>query len=383
MDQKGQANSLLAQRKSIIMERKKLRIGISHGDINGIGYELLLELFSESALLDMFTPILYGSPKLMAYYSKLYSREKIIWNQIKRPQEAKEGMLNIIDCCAEDVSVEPGKPTKEAGIAAFDALDRATNDLRARQIEALVTCPINKSVMPQDRFPFKGHTEYLGKVLQSEESPLMILAANTLRIALATTHLPLKDVPQAITPELLTEKLRAFEKSLIRDFEIVKPRIAVLALNPHSGDHGLIGKEEEEIITPTLKKLYVEEGILAIGPWAADGFFGSGEYKKYDGILAMYHDQGLAPFKALCMDQGVNITANLDYVRTSPDHGTGFDIVGKGIASAQSLRSAIYSAIDIYRSRGRYRVATAHPLPNIYKDMGNDNEKLEPLEETD
>lgn len=365
------------------MEKKKIRIGITHGDINGIGYELLLKVFSDSLLVEMFTPIIYGSPKVAAYYAKLYDMERPMWNLIKSSHEAQDGTVNIIDCCPEDVKVDPGQPTPEAGKAAYFALEIATQDLKTRQIDALVTCPINKSVMPQDRFPFKGHTEYLGHVLDDHEAPLMILASDAIRVALVTTHVPIGEVAQIITPELLTQKIKAFEKALIRDFEIVKPRIAVLALNPHSGDNGLIGKEEKEVIAPVIEHLFLKEGISVVGPWAADGFFGSSEFHNYDGILAMYHDQGLAPFKALCMDQGVNVTCNLSRIRTSPDHGTGFDIVGKGIASTQSLRSAIYRAIDTYRSRERYRKATAHPLPEIYRDHGNDNEKIEAVETAD
>lgn len=363
------------------MYSKKYKIGITHGDINGIGYEILLKALAPEARTELFTPIVYGSPQALAFHAEMLELPCPTWNLIEDAEEARPGSINIIDCCSQELRIEPGTiSTDVAGQAAYEALQMATEDLRSRKIDALVTCPINKAAMPIDLFPFNGHTDYLAHRLGEQQRPLMILCAETLRVALATTHVPLSDVSNLITAELLTEKIKSFERSLKQDFGIIKPRIAVLALNPHAGDNGRMGREEKDIIAPTIRQLF-SDGQYIFGPFSADGFFGSGEYHNYDGVLAMYHDQGLAPFKALYMSDGVNVTAGLKWVRTSPDHGTGFDIVGQGKASPTSLVEALYSAVDILRHRYAYFSSRKNPLRSIYRDHGNDNEKLETTED--
>jgi 4-hydroxythreonine-4-phosphate dehydrogenase len=267
------------------------------------------------------------------------------------------------------LQVEPGTSTEIAGNAAFVALERAVADLRAGKVDTLVTAPINKHNIQSDTFSFPGHTEYLEASLGDGAKALMILFSDTMRVALVTTHLPIAKVPEAITKDSVLEKLRIFNKSLHSDFAIVAPRIAVLALNPHAGENGLLGSEETNVIIPAIEAAK-EEKIFAFGPYAADGFFGSGNFDKFDGILAMYHDQGLAAFKTMSMDQGVNYTAGLPFVRTSPDHGTGYDIAAQGIASPDSMRNAIYAAIDIFRNRKNDAIAHQNPLRKQYHDKG-------------
>lgn len=355
-----------------------LRVGITHGDINGIGYEIILKTLEDTRLLELCTPIIYGSAKIAAFYRKSLDLPPVPMTQIPGADEARDGVVNIINVVGEDVKVEPGQATEAAGAAAFAALERATADLRDGLIDVLVTAPINKHTIQSEQFHFPGHTEYLQAVLADEgaDRALMVLCADTLRVALVTTHLPLAQVPAAITRESIVEHLQVFNRSLTADFGVHGPRIAVLSLNPHAGDGGLLGSEEQEIIIPAIDDARGKK-ILAFGPYAADGFFGSDLYKHFDGVLAMYHDQGLAPFKALAMDEGVNFTAGLPYVRTSPDHGTGYDIAGRGVADPQSLRSAIYAAIDIYRNRECEAEATANPLRRQYYSKGNDNVVLD------
>lgn len=365
------------------MEKKtyKPRIGITHGDINGINYELLLRIFANNDICEFYTPIIYGSPKVASYWRKVLKVDTTPWNRINHPDEALEGEVNILSCIADEVKVEIGIPSEIAGLAAYQALDLATQHALEKKIDALVTAPINKSVMPQELFPYKGHTDFLGTRCGLEEGkkPLMILMKGGVKVALATTHLPIREVPESINQALIISKLKDIEQALQRDFNIAKPRIAVLGLNPHCGDNGLIGKEEEEIIAPAIRVALEEEGLLAFGPFAADGFWGSSELTKYDAILSLYHDQGLAPFKALFMDEGINFTAGLPIVRTSPDHGTGFDIAGQGKASEESLRQAIYVAIDTIRNRHRFDYARRNPLRKLYSERGHDNENIEAI----
>lgn len=363
---------------------EKLKIAITHGDINGISYEILLKLLDSPEIIKLFTPIVYGSAKVSAYYRKVLNFESTPWNRIETPAEASDSLPNLINCVSDDVVVEMGKCTLEAGIAAYDALERAMDDLLQGRVDAIVTAPINKASMPKDCFPFKGHTAYLGARCGSDgSSPLMILMANTVKVALATEHIPLSAVPSSLTQELISNKLQAIKHSLIRDFAIDSPRIAVLALNPHAGDNELIGNEETNVISPALKYCREQLDINCFGPFSSDGFWGSSALMRFDAILAMYHDQGLTPFKALFMEKGVNFTAGLPIVRTSPDHGTGYDIVGKGIANEASLREAIYAAIDITRNRRRYDYAMQNPLRKLYVSSNNDNEVLAPTPELD
>lgn len=336
------------------------RIAITHGDFNGIGYEVILKAFEDERLAELCIPILYGSSKILGQYRKLLSLSTN-YNVIKTPEEAKEGVLNVIDCISPELKAEPGQSSEIAGKAALESLKLALADLKNGTVDVLVTAPINKKNIQGDKFTFPGHTEYLESAAGPDCSALMVLSSGDLRVALVTTHLPLADVAQNITEEQILNKLRLFNKSLRRDFGVHHPRIAVLALNPHAGEEGLLGQEENNIISPTLEKAR-EEKIMVFGPYASDGFFGSGNFKKFDGVLAMYHDQGLTPFKVMAMDYGVNFTAGLPWVRTSPDHGTGYDISGRGEASADSMRNAIYQGIDIFRNRKREDEATSNPL---------------------
>lgn len=354
----------------------KIKVGITHGDFNGIGYEVILKMLDDNRLFELCTPIVYGSAKIAANYRKQMSLQGQAPVQIKDAENAAEGQAYIINVIGEDAKVEPGHPSAEAGKGAFEALERAVADLRAGKIDVLLTAPVNKSTIHSELFTFPGHTEYLEASIGDGNKALMILFNDTVRVALATIHLPISKVAEAITKESLMEKIRLLNNSLIQDFGIVKPRIAVLGLNPHAGDDGLLGSEEKEIILPAVEESRAKK-IHVFGPYAADGFFGSGNFRKFDGILAMYHDQGLAPFKTLAGGSGVNFTAGLPFVRTSPDHGTGFDIAGKGEASPDSIREALYAAIDIYRNRLNHAERTANPLRRQYVDKSKDNVVLD------
>ena len=355
----------------------RLRVGITHGDFNGVGYEVILKMLDDARILELCTPIIYGSAKITAFYRKSLELAGP-WQpvQINSAADASADAVNIINVIGQEAHITPGEASKEAGEAAFIALERAVEDLKNGHIDVLLTAPINKSTIQSDTFRFPGHTEYLAASAADGSQPLMILFNENIRVALVTTHLPIAKVPEAITTENIVEKLALFNKSLTTDFAVVKPRIAVLALNPHAGEEGLLGKEEKEIIAPAIEKAR-QMKIHAFGPYAADGFFGNGLYAKFDGVLAMYHDQGLAPFKTLAMDSGVNFTAGLPFVRTSPDHGTGYDIAGKNRASEESMRAALYAAIDIYRSRQAFNEMTASPLPKLYHEKGRDNVVLD------
>jgi len=354
------------------MERK-IRVAITHGDTNGIGYEVILKAFANPAILELCTPIIYGSPKVAAYHRKALD-VPTNFSIIERAEDAQEGRLNLLATFEEEVKVEMGQPSKEAGTAALKALDRAMTDYRQGLYDVLVTAPINKNTIQSDMFKFCGHTEYIEQCLGEGKKALMILMNDTLRVALVTTHLPIKDVAAAITKEKVVEKATIFHQTLKRDLRISNPRIAVLALNPHAGDGGVLGTEEQEVIVPAIAELEAK-GIQAFGPYAADGFFGSGAYQRFDGVLAMYHDQGLAPFKTVAHENGVNFTAGLPIVRTSPDHGTAYDIAGKGVADEQSFRQAIYMAIDIWRNRQQYDEPLENPLPKLYHEKREDGEK--------
>ncbi len=352
-------------------------IGITHGDMNGVGYEVILKAFEDPMMFELCTPVLYGSSRVLNQYRKMPGIPPVPYNVIASADDARDGVLNVVNVTDDDLKAEPGTSTAEAGALAVAALDRAVADLREGLTDALVTAPINKANVQSDKFAFAGHTEYLESALsENGERAMMILCTDTLRIALVTTHLPLREVSDAITVDAVCDGIVRLAGSLTRDFGVHAPRVAVLALNPHSGDGGLLGREESEVIVPAINRAK-ERGVCVFGPYAADGFFGSGAYSRFDGILAMYHDQGLAPFKALCMDDGVNFTAGLNYVRTSPDHGTGYDIAGKGEASAASMRSAIYRAIDVVRNRERHAEATRNPLRRHYHDKGKDNVVLD------
>ena len=355
---------------------KKIKVGITHGDINGIGYEVLLKALGDTRITELCTPVIYGSAKIANYYRKGMELPEFKLFQIDSPDSAATDEINIINVVGEDCKLEPGQPTPNGGKAALAALERAVSDLRDGLIDVLVTAPINKTTIHSDDFNFPGHTEYLQDRLGEGHQAMMIMCAEGLRVALVTIHEPISNVAGSITSKGITDKLVVFNRSLVEDFGIHGPRIAVLSLNPHAGDGGIIGSEETEIIAPAIEEA-MKRKVLAFGPYAPDGFFGSGNYTKFDGVLAMYHDQGLTPFKVLAGERGVNFTAGLPYVRTSPDHGTAYDIVGQGKADEQSMREAIYSAIDIFRNRRREAAATANPLRHQSYDKGNDKLPVE------
>ncbi len=339
-----------------------IKIGLTHGDTNGIGYEVILKALEDVRMADLATFVVYRSDQAAAFYRKAMELPQVQLNRVDSAADARDGQYNIVNVVDEDLKIDPGMATEAAGKAAFAALEAAVADLKAGDIDVLVTAPINKKSIQSSDFDFPGHTEYLQNRLGGDgDKALMIMCNDNMRIALVTTHTPLAKVSEAITSELIVEKLEQFDRSLRRDFAVQSPRIAVLSINPHAGEDGLLGEEEEKVIVPAIAAAR-EKKILAFGPYAADGFFGSSAYTHFDGILAMYHDQGLTPFKTLAMDSGVNFTAGLPFVRTSPDHGTGYDIAAKNLAKPDSLRAAIYAAIDIYRNRRIFDDACRHPL---------------------
>ena len=352
----------------------KIRVGITHGDINGIGYEVILKSFSDPAMLDLCTPIVYGSPKVATYHRKAMDIQTS-FTIINNADDAQDGKLNILSCTEDELKVELTKATPEGGKAALDALERALKDYQEGLIDVLVTAPINKHTIQSDTFRFPGHTEYIEERVGDDNKALMILLKDDFRVALVTGHIPVKDIAATITKELIMEKMEIFHRSLKQDFGIGCPRIAVFSLNPHAGDNGVIGTEEAEVIIPAMKEM-IAKGVQCFGPYPADGFMGSGNFCHFDGILAMYHDQGLAPFKALAMDEGVNFTAGLPIVRTSPAHGTAYDIAGQGIASESSFRQAIYLALDVYRNRMMEAEIHARPLRKQYYEKRDDSDIL-------
>lgn len=356
------------------MEERKIRVGITHGDINGIGYEVILKAFSDPTMLELCTPVVYGSPKVAAYHRKAMDIQTN-FSIINAASEIQDGRLNIMNCIDDELKVELTKPTPEAGQAALAALERAMGDYQEGLFDVLVTAPINKHTIQSNTFHFPGHTEYIEQRVGEGQKALMILLKNDFRVALVTGHLPVSEIAHELSKELIQEKMAIFHRSLKYDFGIDSPRIAVFSLNPHAGDNGLLGKEEQNIIIPAIKEM-TAKGIQCFGPYPADGFMGSGNYTHFDGILAMYHDQGLAPFKALAMDEGVNFTAGLPIVRTSPAHGTAYDIAGKGIASEDSFRQAVYVAIDVFRNRCMEREISARPLRKQYYEKRDDSDKL-------
>jgi 4-hydroxythreonine-4-phosphate dehydrogenase len=324
------------------------RLGFSLGDPNGIGPELVLKLFADSRMLDLFCPLVFGPSKAIDETSQALGAN-FAYQLIRDPAEAQPGQVNWVDTSPKFPKLEPGRLTQNGGRAAYHALAQAVQALQAGAMQGLVTLPINKSNIQSKQFSFPGHTEYLAEAFKAEQ-PLMLMILNELRVGVVTSHIPLREVPDAVTSERILAKLRAMNRSLREDFTLPRPRLAVLGLNPHAGDAGLLGEEDQAVITPAIEQA-VQEDILAWGPFAADGFFATATYRKFDGILAMYHDQGLIPFKSLTQGAGVNFTAGLPVVRTSPDHGTAMDIAGKGRADPTSTREAVYHALDILRAR--------------------------------
>ena len=339
-------------------------IAFTAGDTNGVGYEVIIKALLEGHMFELCKPVVYGNAVVAKHHIQTFGEEwrNIQWNAIDDPRQAKDGRLNLITCYPDNTPVTLGTPSPEANQAAKAALDRACKDLKEGTVQALVTAPLNKEAL------HGGHTEYLEKMFEvpNSKGSLMMLCSGNLRVALVCNHVAVADIPAQITEERILNKLNLLNSSLKRDFGMEKPRIAVLALNPHAGDAGLLGKEEQEIIAPAIQKAN-EQGIWAFGPYASDGFFGSGHFQQFDAVLAMYHDQGLIPFKTLDMS-GVNYTAGLSVVRTSPDHGTGYDIAGKDSADYASMRNAIYMAIDILHARAEYDTLRANPLPFIERE---------------
>lgn len=331
------------------MTPQKPRIGITLGDPNGIGPEVVLKALADNRILSLFTPVIYGSSKVVSHYKKLLNIEEFNYSQVRAKGQLAHKSINVVNCWEESLEISPGKATTDAGKAAFTALKSACEDLKDGYLDALVTGPIDKKMIHSEEFPFKGHTEYLTQFFGSSGS-LMFMVSDKLKVGLVTEHVPVSQVASLLTKERIEAKLMLMENSLKKDFGIVKPKIALLGLNPHAGDNGLIGLEDEQIVKAVVNENR-NKGRLVFGPFPADGFFGSAAYLKYDGILAMYHDQGLIPFKSIAFEDGINFTAGLSVVRTSPDHGTAFAIAGKNQASESSLREAIYRAGDIFKHR--------------------------------
>lgn len=364
-------NEHIQEDTNIQTQKVPIRVAITHGDTNGVGYELIFKTFEENNIFDICTPIVYGSAKIATYHRKAIDSNTNFY-VINSADEARDGQLNLVNCFDQEIVVTLGHPSEEAGLAALIALEAAVEDLKAGKVDVLVTAPINKATIQSEHFAFQGHTEYLQSKL--EGNALMILTNEMMRVALVTTHLAVKNIASAITSEKVESKIRQLYHVLRHDYLISSPRIAVFGLNPHNGDAGTIGTEDTDIIAPVIQNLQ-EEGLPVFGPYSADGFFGAGHFTKFDGILAMYHDQGLAPFKALSMEDGVNYTAGLNFVRTSPDHGVAYDIAGKGIASESSFRQALYAAIDIYRNRLIDEDVSKNPLPKLYQDRREDERR--------
>ncbi len=358
---------------------EKLKIGITHGDLNGIGYEIIIKALSDQRITDLLIPVIYGHSKVASYHRKSLNIDEFNFNVIKNPEGAIDKKVNIINCYEHDVKIELGKSTQIAGKLALDALNRAVEDIKKGSIDAIVTAPINKENIQSKEFNFPGHTEFFASAFNSNQQMMLMISKN-LRVGVATGHMPLKEVTEHITPELIESKIRILNNSLLRDFGIRKPKIAVLGLNPHAGEMGLLGDEEEKIIKPVIKKLQ-DENFLVYGPFPADGFFGSNDYQQFDAILAMYHDQGLIPFKALAFDTGTNFTAGLPIVRTSPGHGTAYDLAGKDKAMPDSMLAAIYSAIDITKNRRLYNEISKNPLPVSAEVEGQEDESPDLTEE--
>lgn len=360
------------------MEGKRIKVGITHGDINGIGYEVILKTFSDPAMLELCTPVIYGSPKVAAYHRKAMDIPAN-FSIVNTAADVQDGRVNVVNCINEELKVELSKPTPEAGKAAVAALEKAVEEYQEGLFDVLVAAPANKQSVQADSSGFSGHGAFLQERVGGGRKALTVLVKRDFRMALATEDIPVREIPKTLTKELLAEKIMAFHRSLKVDFGIDSPRIAVLGLNPHAGDDGLTGAEEKEVIAPALSEM-VAKGIQCFGPYPADGLIGSGSFSRFDGILAMYHDQGMIPFKTLAMEDGVSFTAGLPVVCSAPVHGTAYDIAGKGIASENSFRQAVYLAIDVFRNRVLEKEISARPLRKQYYEKKDDSDKLKQLD---
>lgn len=347
----------------------KIKLGITQGDTNGIGCEIIIKALNDSRMCDMFTPIIYGSAKAIGFYKKtIEDTDRFSVNIISSAKDAHIRKVNLINVGNDELKIEPGALSSDGGSAALAALEAASADLKAGLIDAVVTAPICKENIQSDQFSFNGHTEYFADRFGG--TPLMMMCSDTIKLGLVTTHIAIKEVSETITTEKVIEKLAELREALKQNFMIVEPRIAVMSVNPHAGDGGLMGDEDDKIVKPAIAQAF-SGGTLAFGPFAADGFFASAGYTKYDALLPMYHDQGLIPFKTLAHD-GVNFTAGLPIVRTSPAHGVGFDIAGKGVADPASMRNAMYAAVDIVNNRYDYKEMSHNPLRRFKRDSGAD-----------
>jgi 4-hydroxythreonine-4-phosphate dehydrogenase len=347
-------------------EQQKPIVGFTTGDINGIGIELLIKTLSDSRLTDFCTPVIFGNNKVLNFYRKSLPDLNLNCSNLKDLHRPFHKQVNLYNCWEEEVEIKPGELNATGGKYALLSLQTATQALLDKKINALVTAPIHKKNIYSDEFPFTGHTPYLKAIFQVQDVLMMMVSPN-MRVGLLSEHIPLQDASKAVTREALRSKLNIFHQSLQKDFGIAKPRLAVLGLNPHAGDNGLIGKEEESLIQPLLKE--TRQQMLVFGPYSADSFFARGYHEKFDGVLAMYHDQGLIPFKSLAIGEGVNYTAGLPAIRTSPDHGTAFDIAGKGRADHSSMLAAAFEAIEIYNNRTGHAEMNSNPLKKISARM--------------
>lgn len=355
------------------MENELIRIGITQGDPNGIGLELIIRTFADENIYKYCVPVIYASPKAFVYYKKQLNLEEPRYHLINSASEAKPGKLNLVSSNEQSGEVQAGVASKEAGNEALKALDKAIADAKNGFLHALVTAPLDKHSVSENVPGFSGHTGYLAQAFEVKDYAMLLISEN-LRVALATEHIPLTELKSHLTSEVIYKKLRILHKSLHDDFRIIKPRIAVLGLNPHAGDGGLLGTEEQTVIKPAIEKAFKEEKLV-YGPYPADGFFGSGQYRQFDAVLALYHDQGLIPFKTFAFYDGVNFTAGLPIVRTSPDHGTAYDLAGKGTAEIISFRNAVYDAIHLVRNRRRNDTDYSNPLP--YSEMRREKFRMD------
>ncbi len=346
-------------------KEEQIRVGISIGDLNGIGAEIILKTFEDSRMLEFCTPIIFASIKTMSFFKKHFD-SGINFHGINDLSQVIEAKVNVLNVWKETIEIAFGEEDLKAGEYAFKSLEKATEALKNDDIDVLVTAPINKLTIQSENFNFPGHTDYLAKELGGNS--LMFMVTDKLKVGLLTDHVPVKDVPEHITAKLIEEKVQTIYESLVKDFRVNRPKIAVLGINPHAGDNGVIGKEDEEILKPTLLKIR-EKGKLVYGPYSADSFFGSKNYLNFDAIIASYHDQGLIPFKTITFGEGVNYTAGLTKIRTSPDHGTAFEIAGKGTADESSFKAAVFTAIQIYKNRKEYKKLTKNPLKKATKKM--------------
>lgn len=342
----------------MVKKAENIIVGISIGDLNGIGSEVVLKTFEDSRMLELCTPVIFANVKILSSVKKTFESNSML-HGIDNIDQMIPGKINVLNVWREHLELKPGESDENAGKYAIKSFVAATEALKNGQVDVLITAPINKYNIQSDDFNFPGHTDYLDREL--EGNALMLMVQDNLRVGLLTDHVPVNEVASHLTEALIRQKIETIKKTLIQDFSINKPKIAVLGLNPHAGDGGVIGKEEKEILAPVIKKMF-ESGTLVFGPFPADGFFGSGQYEKYDAVIAAYHDQGLVPFKTLAFGKGVNYTAGLNKIRTSPDHGTAYDIAGKGIADHHSFQEAVYLAIDIFKSRNEYAEISKKPL---------------------